>query len=322
MNKNGLVTHFRLAQFRFVLKALNSLSLPSYKGSTFRGAFGHTFKKVVCVNRERRCDLCLLKGKCIYSYVFETPPPSGSLKMKKYPFAPHPFVITPPLDKKQNYRVDEELSFGLTLVGNSIDYLPYFVYTFSELGKIGFKKGGGKFELQRVYVEQVGVDSDIIYSSGDKSLINRPYYLDIGKLLSYANPENIKRIGVRLITPMRLKFNEALSPRLEFHILLRNLLRRISLLSYFHCGWELDLDFKGLIERGREIRVQKSNLLWFDWERFSSRQNSKMKMGGLTGSVVFEGDLGEFMPYLLIGEYVHVGKGTSFGLGKYKITQV
>lgn len=319
MNKNCSLSQFKLAQFRFVIKALSPLSLPSYKGSTFRGAFGHIFKKVVCVDREKKCNLCLLKSKCIYSYIFETPLPNGALKMKKYPFVPHPFVITPPLNKKQNYRENEELAFELTLVGNSIDYFPYFVYAFNALGKIGFKKGDGKFELQKVYVEQVGGDPDIVYSSEDKSLINRSYYLDLGKLFASANSENIQTISLRLITPMRLKFNEAISPSLEFHILLRNLLRRISLLSYFHCGMELDLDFKGLIDRSKEIKIQNSNLKWFDWERFSLRQNTKMKMGGLIGSITYEGDLKEFLPFILIGEYIHVGKGTSFGLGKYKI---
>ena len=69
--------HFRFAQFKFFLKALNCISLPVYKGSTLRGAFGSTFKKVVCVTREKICNSCMLKEKCVYSYVFETPPPLG-----------------------------------------------------------------------------------------------------------------------------------------------------------------------------------------------------------------------------------------------------
>ena len=121
------------------------------------------------------------------------------------------------------------------------------------------------------------------------------------------------------MTPTRLKFDGKLSPSLEFHILLRNLLRRISLLSYFHCGQELDLDFKGLIEKSREVAVTKSDLTWYDWERYSNRQDTKMMMGGFIGSVTFKGDFEEFMQLLLLGRYVHVGKGTSFGLGKYEI---
>jgi len=121
------------------------------------------------------------------------------------------------------------------------------------------------------------------------------------------------------LTPTRLKFDGNLSPKPEFHIFFRNLLRRVSLLSYFHCGEELALDFKGLIESSREIKAKKENLSWFDWERYSNRQETKMKMGGFIGSITFEGDFEKFMPFLLLGEFIHVGKGTSFGLGKYKI---
>ncbi len=112
-----------------------------------------------------------------------------------------------------------------------------------------------------------------------------------------------------------------LSPTLEFHILFRNLLRRISLLSYFHCREELNLDFKGLIEEAKGVKVRQEKLSWFDWERYSNRQETKMMMGGFIGSIAFEGDLEPFLPFLLLGEYIHVGKGTSFGLGKYEFTR-
>jgi hypothetical protein len=50
------LAQFKLALFHFFLKARDRLILPVYKGSTFRGAFGHAFKKVVCVNRAGVCE--------------------------------------------------------------------------------------------------------------------------------------------------------------------------------------------------------------------------------------------------------------------------
>jgi CRISPR-associated endoribonuclease Cas6 len=349
--------NFKFAQFQFLLKALDCINLPVYKGSIFRGAFGHAFKKVVCVHpvrksreesnvsktilkpdpavgqrgiisngvtRENICDSCLLKGKCVYSYIFETPPPSNTSRMRKYPFAPHPFIITPPLEEKRTYRQNDTLSFELTLIGKSIDYLPYFIYTFDEMGKMGIGKGRGKYQLenvgQRTKVKGEGLEKEeakLIYSGRDKTLKNNFMVLRVDDLSSFSDlPPST--LHLRFLTPTRLKFDGSLSPKPEFHILIRNLLRRISLLSYFHCEEELGLDFKGLIERSKDVKVKKQNLSWFDWERYSNRQETKMKMGGFIGSITFEGNLKEFLPLIMLGEYIHVGKGTSFGLGKYE----
>lgn len=86
--------------FSFNLKALENLILPYYKGSTLRGGFGYAFKRVVCAIKEKECHDCILKEKCIYSYIFETPPPSETKVMKKYKTAPHPFIIEPPLERR------------------------------------------------------------------------------------------------------------------------------------------------------------------------------------------------------------------------------
>jgi CRISPR-associated endoribonuclease Cas6 len=318
----GSIRHFQFAPFQFLLKTLDTINLPAYKGSTLRGAFGHAFKKVVCVNKEKICGSCLLRGKCVYSYVFETPSPSDTSKMRKYPFAPHPFVVTPPLEEKRTYRQNEALCFELTLIGKSIDFLPHFIYTFDELGKMGI--GKGKDHLEQVSAINIGErskdkgeEATSIYSGKDRTPKNNCRVLKGDDLM----PFNFKPLTLNLLflTPTRLKFDGNLSPRPKFHILFRNLLRRISLLSYFHCGEELGLDFRGLIEKSKEVTVQKENLTWFDWERYSNCQETKMKMGGFIGSITFEGNLKELLPFIILGEYIHVGKGISFGLGKYKI---
>jgi CRISPR/Cas system endoribonuclease Cas6 (RAMP superfamily) len=104
---------------------------------------------------------------------------------------------------------------------------------------------------------------------------------------------------------------------------IRNLLRRLSLLYYFHCGGDpSEWDFKGIIEKAKEIKVIKKGLRWYDWERYSGRQDTRMKMGGFVGEITFGGDIRPFMPLIRAGEVLHVGKGTAFGLGKYKIMDI
>ncbi|MBI4523630.1 MAG: CRISPR system precrRNA processing endoribonuclease RAMP protein Cas6 [Deltaproteobacteria bacterium] len=56
-----------------------------------------------------------------------------------------------------------------------------------------------------------------------------------------------------------------------------------------------------------------------DWERYSARQDTRMKMGGFVGKAEYRGELGEFLSMISLGEKVHVGKGTGFGLGRYQI---
>lgn len=312
------LSQFKFAQFQFTLKPLETIHLPTYKGSTLRGAFGYAFKRIACVTREKDCNSCLLKGKCVYSYVFETPPPPDTTKMRKYPYAPHPFVIIPPLEEKSSYREDETLCFDLTLIGRSIDYLPYFIYTFEELGGIGIGKGKGKYQLEEVRCRGKTKKWEAIYSSKDKILQKSCGEITLKDLENNLH-SSIGNLRLVFLTPTRLKFDGNLSPNPEFHILLRNLLRRISLLSYFHCGEELNIDFKGLIEQAKGVQIKRDNLSWFDWERYSNRQETKMKMGGFVGAITFAGEFENFLPFLLLGEYIHVGKGTSFGLGKYEI---
>ena len=141
------------------------------------------------------------------------------------------------------------------------------------------------------------------------------------KNISQGNNHNNhnNKITISILTPLRLRFDGHITDKLEFHVLIRNLLRRISSLSYFHCGEKLDIDFKGLIEKAGAVKQAASNMRWYDWERYSTRQEEWMSLGGVTGTVAYEGDISDFMPFLRLGEYVHVGKGTSFGLGKYEI---
>jgi len=299
-------------RYQFRIIPLEETRLPEYKGSTFRGGFGHAFKKVVCTFKGKECDDCLLRHRCVYSYVFETPPPAATERMTKYRRAPHPFVIKPPLDKKTGYAPGEAITFGLVLIGRADEYLPYFIYAFDELGKLGIGKGKAKYRLDRV--ER---DGEILYEG--KAGVLKPSSPTSASPDPTLAGQTANALALRFLTPLRIVSNGELNSAPDFQSIFRTLLRRISLLSYFHCGIDLDLDFTGLIERAGQVVTESKSFRWHDWERWSARQETKMKMGGVVGRMAFSGDLGEFLPYLRQGELLHVGKGTAFGLGWYEM---
>ena len=312
------------SSFVFHFRATTELHLPPYKGSTLRGAFGIVFKDTVCVMEHRDCDRCILRLKCAYPYIFDTPIPESSTRMRNYPRAPHPFVIEPPLETKTTYEPDSPLAFGLTLIGKAIDYLPYFIYTFERLGQHqGIGIGRGKFAVEKVgWINAEGAQKEI-YDGQKKVLTNSFRPLSLGDIFLSQDAKlktyNSDHVTVQYLTPTRITYNGQLHTTPEFHVIIRNLLRRLSNLSYFHCGEDLKLDFKGIIERAEAIETRDGDVRWHDWERYSARQDTRMKMGGFVGSAEYRGELAEFLPFLKLGEKVHVGKGTGFGLGKYEI---
>ncbi len=59
-------------KYRFRCCFESEAILPAYKGSTFRGVFGHALKKVVCPFKDQTCASCRSKEKCVYAIAFET----------------------------------------------------------------------------------------------------------------------------------------------------------------------------------------------------------------------------------------------------------
>lgn len=306
-----------MAKYNFTLKAKEELQLPPYKGSTLRGGFGITFRSVCCVNKDiKLCKDCGLREKCTYAYVFETSPYRDAVKLRNLAEIPRPFVIEPPVETKTIYRKDEMLNFGLMLIGRAIDYLPFFIFTFKELGDIGIGKKRAEFELLQVD----NAYQETIYQSQDGTLRNFDSQIELDRSFNSLLPST-DSLSISFITPTRIKFKNDLVVKPEFHIFIRALLHRISALAYFHCEEELDVDYNLLISRAERIKIKKVNLRWLDWERYSSRQNTRMKMGGFVGEITYAGNLSEFLPLIFLGQYTHVGKNCTFGLGKYEVKE-
>ena len=90
----------QIAPLRFHLETTGPFRVPEYKGGLFRGGFGQFFRDLVCQTRAPKCTGCPHLETCAYAVVFETPVNSTFSVLRKYPNAPHPFTMTPPLDSR------------------------------------------------------------------------------------------------------------------------------------------------------------------------------------------------------------------------------
>lgn len=173
-------------------------------------------------------------------------------------------------------------------------------------GEIGMGKGRKNFEIE-----------EVTSRSGELTIkIPSPEELE-----SSASSES--KVDLRFITPLRLIYERKLVRReLGFHHIVRNLLRRVSALYYFHQEQSLPtFSPKSLIEHSEKVLTLRDNLFWKDWERYSFRQKRRIPLGGLVGEITFQGPLSPFLSLLRAGEILHCGKNTSFGLGKFTIAE-
>jgi CRISPR-associated endoribonuclease Cas6 len=258
----------------------------------------------------------MLRLKCIYSVIIETPIPEEHPDYRKYKNAPHPYVIIPPLTTRRYFRPDDSIFFDIVLIGRANEYLPYFIYTFIEMGRIGIGEKRGKFSVESVEALNLNGMSEKIFNYVNGVLRVSNNRIDYTLFEKNESPDN--EITISFETPVRMKIKDKLSSHIPFHLLISRLSERAFLLAHLHCGGEMG-DFEGFAKGSEKVETISSNLRWIDWERYSTRQQTRMKFGGWIGDITYKGDFQKYLPLLRIGEYIHVGKAATFGLGKYRI---
>jgi hypothetical protein len=327
-----MVPDFSLHHLRFCFVPEAPLLLPAYnKGNVIRGGFGSTFRRIVCHANCRAPETCELRSVCPYTAVFHPFVPEGSEKISKNQDIVRPFVIKPPLETKETYLPTERLSFDVVLVGKIKDYLPYFIVTFKELSQAGLGRDRAPVELCTVgHVGSDGIEVPV-YTS-ENNLVQPPAkgisWADICASHSPNNGSmnplqdgagNVRRITLRFLTPTMLKADGMQARRPSFGPIAKRLRDRINALSYFYCGKGLAVDFKAFGEQAEGIKTVADSTRWVESSRYSRRREVTHDLSGFVGQVSFEGDLAAFVPYLKLGEYVHVGKNAVFGNGWYQI---
>lgn len=299
-----------IARYRFDFVLDSGLQLPAYAGSTLRGVFGHALRRAACMTRQKECGGCPLQQSCPYTGLFE-PPADKRLGRSQQQTPPPPYIIEAPEERRTRYAAGETFSFEMVLIGRARSRLSLIAHSFKQAFAHGIGSAKGQGRLDNIAVETPQGWHNIF---SDGCIQAHPDTL----ILPAAYPESCT---LQTRTPFRLQSQSSVlgTRRIQVGILLRQLMRRTSAIAT--CYWDapIEADF-GRLAAAAECITARSDLYWQDWTRYSNRQQQKMTLGGITGSWHFEYLPLPFAQLLHIGQWLHIGKETAFGLGRYRLT--
>ena len=282
-----------------------------------RGAFGGSLRRAVCTTRNTDCPDCLLQATCPFPLLFmgKRVPLGINGQESTIP----PYCIEPPAQSQRVYDKGSIISFGLILFSYATTYLPYFIHAFSLMGERGLGKNIGK-RSGTFMVESVRQGENANYDPHKIVLAPwQPETLVVPQSIADTTSTQ-ETLHLNLVTPLRFKQHNALSTDISFaQVFLLCLRRAKALWALEEKDFVLD-SFPACMELARTVVTEDCRVQWCDVTRYSGRQASVMQFGGLVGQVVYTGLARPFMPFLAFAAATHLGKQTSFGLGKVAYT--
>lgn len=299
-------------RLRCTLRAEEEALLPSFKGSMLRGAFGWALRSSLCVMPPgQACVDCGLRSSCLYTRLFETfvedePPPF----LRGERTAPRPYVVEAE-DERRQFAPGDRLRFDLLLFGSAVD-----LQALAEVAVVRMAQRGLGERRRRFAAEEIA----FLDAGGEFRPVAAPGRPQAPPLLPPTNGLPGDEITLRFRTPARFKADGRLMPSLGFRALVFRMLARTLEIAHFYGDREaIDWQFHSLLRRADRVRVVERELAWKDLKRYSARQRTEMTLGGFVGSMRLAGDLTPFAPLLRTAEILHVGKATTFGLGRVEV---
>lgn len=307
-----------LARYRFTYRLNDPCRLPEYAGSLLRGQFGAVLRRIACMTRAPSCEGCTLRTTCPYPAVFEAPAPAQH-DFQKFSAIPNPYVIEPPPAGTRRIDPGETLQFTMVLFGHALDHLSLISFAIQKVIEGGLGKERARGTLESIEVQNPGDETfEPIWLPGDAAIARHEPRFTLNLQTETPAPQRLELV---LHTPLRLQHQgqplhpDALSPRK----LMADLLRRITLLAEFHADRPRLVENAPQLVAHADTLAHHHNLRWHDWTRYSSRQQREMKLGGAIGAWTWEGDLAPLLPWLHLGQWLHVGKNATLGLGRYRL---
>jgi hypothetical protein len=310
---------FELFRFRFHFRAAGKLLFPPFQsGNTVRGAFGTILRKAVCTPSCLDATLCEIRATCPYARVFEPKAaykagPSGLVNL------PRPFVFRAAHLDGMVLQPGDCFHFDLHSFDVMEPSIEHFARAFSELAREGLGPGRGRANL--FAVDQLDLEGAVLARVFSGQQFSAPELAPPSSVDLSETGCSVRRLCIRFVTPTELKEGGQQVERPEFRILFGRVRDRISTLRMLYGPGPLAIDFRAIGERARAVDIAQCNLMKAQAERLSTRTGQRHSIGGFVGKVEYEGNLGEFLPYLHAAKWTGVGRQTVWGKGALEVIE-
>jgi hypothetical protein len=282
-------------------------TLPDYLGATLRGAFGFHLKQTVCQVFHGRCTQCLLQSACPYPALFDGVPPRDRQFMRLYPAVPQPFVLLVP-EPGQRWGGDDELRWGVRLFGGACRFWPYVLHSFETAGAAGIGRARVHYQIESV---SDGLQGAVIWRRGG-DVAAEP----VVRILEPRPVPPRCRLRWRFLTPLSCRRNGQSERELDGISLLISGRRRFEIMSHFYGAPAGPAEQRPPRAEPQDFKILHQDIRPWGFERFSNRQQRRMRLDGLLGEIIVEGPWGCSGSWLHAIETLHLGKATSFGFGR------
>ncbi|MBC7075853.1 MAG: CRISPR system precrRNA processing endoribonuclease RAMP protein Cas6 [Syntrophomonadaceae bacterium] len=319
------MVNFPISELEMRISPKTRLSLPKFREGAVRGALGSVFHRMVCSQpRNKECAGCALVGRCAFSVVFAPSSQTENGFMSGQASVPRPYMVQiQGQGEKREFTSGQILTLKLVLIGRGIQYYPYFLLSFLAMGQEGIGNSRydgetGKFKLLSVSEKFPDGKHKRLYNTENPEYSTDPTGYEIKKLLDY-EVSKVDKCTVHMESPLRVRKKGRLLSELPFEVLMKSVVTRLNALSRHFGNGCVEYPSPSFWEKTKMVRVCDAQTSFCDYYWGSVRQERKIKLGGITGSITYEGDLTPFINYLKLAEKTGVGKNTTFGFGRIRL---
>ncbi len=304
-NPTYLFGNLAISRHRFKLLFDSGTKVPYFPSLSLRGLLGWSLQETVCPflrQKKFECKTCIVRDNCPYFCLYEKKSVFPGLSE-----APKGYMLYSPPGQQ-----GREIECELTLFGSCAKFLPSMREALFVSGKKGLGRSRNIFQITGWQELTPAEDTSLPLSAAAHKETSRPFSLS--DWLNNSGPIRT----VHFITPVRLRKKGKYISKMDWPFFFSSLARRLETINMLY-GDGIGFGRENWLAAMEEFSAWEkpvSKMKWLDLARYSSRQQKKVPLGGLCGTIKIETNCPAQNLWWQIAELINVGKGAVLGLGR------